>query len=47
MNIEKLVKLYMNDGYSRQDAEAKVSEDIILIKISKSKFSRNITGKIY
>lgn len=45
MNIEKLVKLYMNDGYSRQDAEAKVSQDIILIKISKSKFSRNITVK--
>lgn len=45
MNIEELVKLYMNDGYSRQDAEAKVSQDIILIKISKSKFSRNITVK--
>lgn len=45
MNIEKLVKLYMNDGYNRQDAEAKVSQDIILIKISKSKFSRNITVK--
>ena len=45
MNIEELVKLYMHNGYSRQDAESKIAQDIILIKIAKSKYSRNITVK--
>lgn len=45
MNIENLVKKYIEKGYNRQDAESKVAQDIILIKVSKSKYSKNITVK--
>lgn len=45
MDIGKLVDLYVNDGYELADAIAKVSQDIILLKISKSSFSHNVTIK--
>lgn len=40
-----MVDLYVNDGYELADAIAKVSQDIILLKISKSSFSHNVTIK--
>ena len=45
MNLEKMIKAYIDDGYDESDAQAKVSQDIILLKISNSKFSKNITIK--
>lgn len=45
MDVGKLVDLYVNDGYELADAVAKVSQDIILLKISKSSLNRNVTIK--
>ena len=45
MNLGELVKSYINIGYKMIDAEAKVCQDIILIKISKSPFYNNVTIK--
>ena len=45
MNIDELVNNYINLGYRRIEANAKVSQDIILNKISKSNFKNNITIK--
>ena len=45
MDIAKLIDLYVNDGYELTDAIAKVSQDIILLKISKSSLRRNVTIK--
>ena len=36
---------YINEGYDFLDASAKVCEDIILVKISKSSLNRNIIVK--
>ena len=45
MNLTELVKNYISSGYKINDAEAKVCQDIILIKISKSPFYNNVTIK--
>lgn len=45
MNLNELVNKYIKKGYSKVDAFAKVSQDIVLLKISKSSFCRNITIK--
>lgn len=45
MNIEELVQNYLKVGYGIIDAESKVCQDIILLKIANSKFSKNITIK--
>ncbi len=45
MNLTELVKKYISNGYKMNDAEAKVCQDIILIKISKSSFCSNVTIK--
>ncbi len=45
MDIGNLVNLYVNSGYELADALAKTAQDIILLKISKSPLSRNITIK--
>ena len=45
MNIGKLVDLYINSGYEPADAIAKASQDIILLKISKSPLNHNVTIK--
>lgn len=45
MDIGNLVDLYVSDGYELADAIAKVSQDIILLKISKCSLSRNVTIK--
>lgn len=45
MDIGKLVELYVNDGYELADAISKVSQDIILLKISKSSLNNNATIK--
>lgn len=45
MNLGNLVNLYVNEGYDLADALAKVSQDIILLKISKSSLCHNVTIK--
>ena len=45
MDIGKLVDLYVISGYELADAIAKVSQDIILLKISKSSLNHNVTIK--
>ena len=45
MNLERLRKIYLNSGYTLANASAKICQDIILNKISKSKMNKNITIK--
>ena len=45
MNLNELVKKYEGKGYKSADATAKVAQDIILLKISKSGFHDNVTIK--
>lgn len=45
MNIEDLVNNYVEAGYGIIEAESKVCQDIILLKIANSRFSKNITIK--
>lgn len=45
MHIEELVTSYLKNGYVIIDAESKVCQDIILLKIANSRFSKNITIK--
>ncbi len=45
MNLKELVNNYIKFGYKIIDAESKVCQDIILLKIANSKFSKNITIK--
>ena len=45
MNIQELLEKYQDNGYDYEDASSKVCQDIILLKLSNSKFSKNITIK--
>lgn len=45
MNIKNMIRKYRNEGYAVTDAESKTAQDIILLKISKSKFKEHITIK--
>ena len=45
MNIEETIEKYEKMGYEFEEAESKVCQDIILLKISQSKFARSITIK--
>lgn len=45
MNIEEAIEKYQELGYEFEEAESKVCQDIILLKISQSKYSKNITIK--
>lgn len=45
MNLYELVNKYIVAGYSEDDAILKVSQDIVLLKIGNSKYSKNITIK--
>ena len=45
MDIYELVSKYINAGYSENDAIPKVAQDIVLLKIGNSKYSKNITVK--
>jgi len=45
LNIQELIKGYRNIGYNTRDAIAKVGQDIILSKISKSPYINNVTIK--
>ncbi len=45
MNLEELRAKYLNNGFSLANASAKICQDIILNKISKSKLNRNVTIK--
>ena len=45
MNLEQLRKNYLDNGFSMANASAKICQDIILNKISKSKMNKNVTIK--
>lgn len=45
MNLNEIIEKYVTKGYKRDDAISKVSQDIILLKISKSRFKEHITIK--
>lgn len=45
MNLGELVNLYIKEGYEQANAIAKVSQDVILLKISKCSLNRNVTIK--
>lgn len=45
MDLEDIVRHNIENGYDLIDARSKVAQDIILSKISKSKFKNNITIK--
>ena len=45
MNIEDLINDYINEEYEYVDAESKAAQDIILLLLSGSKYSKNITIK--
>ena len=45
MNIEQLRIKYINSGYTLANASAKICQDIILNKISKSEMKKNVTIK--
>ena len=45
MSLEEIIDSYVENGYSLEDARSKVSQDVILLKISNSKFSKHITIK--
>lgn len=44
-NILNLIKYYTDCGYSLTHARAKVAQDILLTKISKSNYNDNVTIK--
>lgn len=45
MNLEDIARKYVEENYDLIDARSKVAQDIILSKISKSRFKNNITIK--
>ena len=45
MNLENLRRKYIDNGFSLANASAKICQDIILNKISKSKMNKNVTIK--
>ena len=45
MNLEEKVNSYKEIGYKQADAVSKVAQDVVLLKISKSKYAKNITVK--
>ena len=45
MDLREFRQNYIDDGYEPLDASAKVCQDILLVKISKSSLNRNITIK--
>ncbi len=45
MNLKETITAYQNKGYKFEEAEAKVSQDIVLAKIANSKYKDNITIK--
>lgn len=45
MNIQEMLETYIERGYDYPDASSKVCQDILLLKISNSGFSKHITIK--
>lgn len=45
MNLEDIRRKYLENGFSLANASAKICQDIILNKISKSKMNKNVTIK--
>lgn len=45
MNLEEIIRLYLKEGYELADASAKVAQDVLLLKISQSILSKNVTIK--
>ena len=45
MNLQKEIEKMKNEGYSENNAEARLCQDIILKAISESSINRNVTIK--
>lgn len=45
MNLNDLIQKYIANGYDEPDAVAKVCQDVVLLKLDKSKFKNHITIK--
>ncbi|MDO4963469.1 MAG: nucleotidyl transferase AbiEii/AbiGii toxin family protein [bacterium] len=45
MNLQELIRKYVDNGYTDEDASSKVCQDLILTSISNSKYRKNITIK--
>lgn len=45
MDIRKIINKYIETGYDSEDAESKAVQDVILLAITSSRFSENITIK--
>ena len=45
MNLQKEIEKMKNEGYSENNAEARLCQDIILKAISESSLNRNVTIK--
>lgn len=45
VNLGVLIKNLMEEGYSRENAEARVCQDVVLMAISNSNLKRNVTIK--
>lgn len=45
VDLEAMVQEYQKEGYSEENADARVCQDIVLKAISESKLSRNVTIK--
>lgn len=45
MDLEELRRIYLEKGYSLANASARICQEIILNKISKSDISKNVTIK--
>ena len=45
INLETMAERYRNAGYSEQNADARVCQDIVLKAIEQSDFGRNVTVK--
>jgi hypothetical protein len=45
MDIYEAINKYKLAGYSEEDAIPKVAQDIVLLKIGKGKYNKNITVK--
>ena len=43
MNLEKFVEIYYKQGYELNSAQAKVAQDIILLKLSESKYKDKLS----
>lgn len=46
INLNEMIEKYISIGYSEQNANARVCQDVVLKAIEKSGFGRNVTIRI-